>query len=205
MPQHPTSPPQTPAASPSGSAAVGSTRGGGYARPGGFRRRSVALLLAGQAAAISASAAAPPGLPRPSGDAILTVSGKVRVTNADGAADFDRAMLERLGTSSFTTTTPWFGGAATFEGILVTKLMQAVGAHGETVAALALNDYATEIPMSDFEQFGVLLALKRDGSYMSVRDKGPLFIIYPFDTRPDLKARRYYSRCAWQLRRLVVG
>jgi hypothetical protein len=29
--------------------------------------------------------------------------------------------------------------------------------------------------MSDFEQFGVLLALKRDGSYMSVRDKGAAF------------------------------
>jgi hypothetical protein len=35
-----------------------------------------------------------------------------------------------------------------------------------------LNDYATEIPMSDFDRFGVLLALKRDGAYMPVRDKG---------------------------------
>ncbi len=172
--------------------------------PTGFRRRSLALLLAGHAGS-RASAAATPRLQLPGGDPILTVSGNVGLTNGDGTADFDRDMLEGLGTSSFTTATPWHEGAVTFEGVLMTKLMRAVGARGETVTALALNDYATEIPMSDFERFGVLLALKRDGSYMPVRDKGPLFIIYPFDANPDLKARRYYSRCAWQLRRLVVS
>ena len=173
--------------------------------PTGFRRRTLlALPLAGHAGP-RASTAATPRLRPPGGDPILTVSGNVGLTNGDGTADFDRDMLEGMGTSSFTTATPWHEGAVTFEGVLMTKLMRAVGARGETVTALALNDYATEIPMSDFERFGVLLALKRDGSYMPVRDKGPLFIIYPFDASPDLKARRYYSRCAWQLRRLVVG
>jgi hypothetical protein len=50
----------------------------------------------------------------------------------------------------------------------------------------------------------VLLALKRNGEYMPVRDKGPLFIVYPFDSRPELKHQRFYSRSAWQLARLDV-
>jgi hypothetical protein len=87
----------------------------------------------------------------------------------------------------------------------MTRVMEAVEAHGETVTALALNDYATEIPIGDFARFGVLLALKRNGAYMPVRDKGPLFIVYPFDSNSELKNRRYYTRSAWQLAQLVVS
>ena len=59
--------------------------------------------------------------------------------------------------------------------------------------------------MSDFALHGVILALKRDGVYMPVRDKGPLFIVYPYDSDSDLQHRRYYSRSAWQVARLIVN
>jgi hypothetical protein len=39
---------------------------------------------------------------------------------------------------------------------------------------------------------------------MAVRDKGPLFVIYPFDARPELRGAVYYSRSAWQLRTIDV-
>ena len=84
------------------------------------------------------------------------------------------------------------------------RLMQAVGATGTSVIAYALNDYSTEIPMEDFTRYGVLLALKRNGEYMPVRDKGPLFIVYPYDSMPELKHQKYYSRSAWQVARMVV-
>jgi hypothetical protein len=79
-----------------------------------------------------------------------------------------------------------------------------VGATGTSVVAYALNDYSTEIPMEDFTRYGVLLALKRNGEYMPVRDKGPLFIVYPYDSMPELKHQKYYSRSAWQVARMVV-
>jgi hypothetical protein len=84
------------------------------------------------------------------------------------------------------------------------RLMAAIGASGDTVVATALNDYVTEIPIADFSVYNVLLALKRDGEYMTPRDKGPLFIVYPFDSDPALHHQRFYSRSAWQLARLVV-
>ena len=70
---------------------------------------------------------------------------------------------------------------------------------GALSAAGAFDDAA------DFARHDVILALKRDGQYMSVRDKGPLFIVYPFDSDPALRHQRYYSRSAWQLARLVVA
>ncbi|MBL6080746.1 molybdopterin-dependent oxidoreductase [Belnapia sp. T18] len=143
-------------------------------------------------------------LAAPTGRVILTVSGKISATNEGDSARFDRAMLEAIGLASFTTATPWYDGPVTFEGVPMTKLLQRLGAQGEAVQAVALNDYSTEIPIADFAQHGVLLALKRDGNYLTVRDKGPLFIVYPYDSDPALKSPRYYGRSAWQVARLVV-
>lgn len=135
---------------------------------------------------------------------VLTITGKINTQDGSNTVRFDRAALEALGLSSFTTKTPWYESPVTFEGVPMTKLMASVGGSGETVVATALNDYVTEIPVSDFETYGVLLALKRNGEYMTPRDKGPLFIVYPFDSNPVLQHQRFYSRSAWQVARMLV-
>jgi hypothetical protein len=64
---------------------------------------------------------------------------------------------------------------------------------------------ATETPQPTNKPIlTVILALKRDGEYMPVRDKGPLFIIYPYDNAPELRSQQFYSRSVWQVSRLVV-
>ncbi|WP_114947007.1 molybdopterin-dependent oxidoreductase [Microvirga calopogonii] len=143
-------------------------------------------------------------LPAPKERPILTISGKIDVTNKDGTAQFDRAMLEALGLVTIETTTPWYEGKVKFEGVPLDKLMKQVGAKGERVSVVALNDYATEIPIADFAKYNVILAIKRDGEYMPVRDKGPLFIVYPYDSNPELKSQTYYARSAWQVARIEV-
>ncbi len=83
-------------------------------------------------------------------------------------------------------------------------LMAFVGAEGTEVVASALNDYESAIPMSDFDRYDVVLAMKRDGELMPIRDKGPLFIVYPFDSDPELRTEQYYSRAVWQVKELNV-
>jgi hypothetical protein len=164
-------------------------------------RRNVACLLA---AAVSVRAARAASLPAPGGRVILTVSGRIDAFNEAATARFDRGMLEALGISTFTTATPWYDHPVTFEGVRMAKVMEAVRGTGDTIICTALNDYETRIPISDFTTFDVLLAMKRDGEYMPVRDKGPLFIVYPFDSDPVLRNQRYYGRSAWQLSRIAV-
>ena len=135
---------------------------------------------------------------------ILTVSGKINVTNRDGTAQFDRAMLEALGEISFSTSTPWYKEPVRFEGVPLARLLDILGASGDRVIAVALSDYGAEIAMDDIRRFKVILALKRDGKYMTVRDKGPLFLVFPFDSDPELKAQKYYSRSVWELSRIEV-
>jgi hypothetical protein len=166
-------------------------------------RRHFTAASVGLATLAALDGARADGLSIPTARPILTVSGKISGSYEDHTARFDRAALEALGTSGFTTTTPWYDGEVKFEGVLMTRLMEAIGATGDFVVATALNDYETKIPVSDFAEFKVLLALKRDGQYMPVHDKGPLFMVYPFDSNPILKNQRYYGRSAWQLARLV--
>ena len=172
-------------------------------------RRTVSLSLFG----LTTSAAVGTGpirraraadLAQPTGKAILTISGKISKTNKDAAAEFDLPMLEAIGMESFTTTTPWYNGPVKFEGVRMMRLLDLVGASGTTVTAMALNDYSSEIPIEDFRKYPVILAIKRDGEYMPVKDKGPLFIVYPYDSDPELKHQRFYSRSAWQVARLIV-
>lgn len=132
---------------------------------------------------------------------ILTIDGAI---GGGVPIDLTRSELEALGAASITTSTPWHEGAPQFDGVPMSALLEHVDATGEMADVVALNDYRTSIPVSDFKDYPVILALKQDGEYMSVRDKGPLFIIYPFDDFEELQADIYYSRSAWQVRRITI-
>ena len=151
------------------------------------------LLLAGSAAALDA----------PSGRPVLTVAGKVTQTNRNGQAVFDAALLDRLPVHQITTQTPWYDEAKTFEGPLLRDVLAAAGADGAiTLVVKALNDYSAQVPVEDAQYYDVILARKLDGRPMAVRDKGPLFLIYPFDQHPELKSDKFYHRSVWQIHRI---
>ncbi|KXG85384.1 oxidoreductase [Agrobacterium bohemicum] len=164
----------------------------------------VRLVLSAVLAICFFSYAQADALPQPTGKPILTISGNISNTNADAAAKFDRDMLEAVGLVTIETHSPWYDGLTRFEGVSLKKLMDFVGAKGTTVTAVALNDYVSTIPMADFDKFNVILAMKRDGNYMEVREKGPLFVIYPYDTASELQTQTYYTRSAWQVAKLIV-
>lgn len=159
----------------------------------------LAMCLIFLASALHAEA-----LPDPQGDVILTVSGNITVTNGEGVARFDRAMLEALAQRTTTTMTPWYENSRSFSGPVAQALLEAVGARGETVRLLALNDYSSDVPMADFQTHPVILATHADGQRLSVRDKGPLFLIYPFDEAPELFNEVYFGRSVWQIARIEV-
>ena len=127
------------------------------------------------------------------------------VQSASGSVDFDMAALEALPQRSFRTSTPWYPQPTSFTGPLLRDVLAAAGARGQTLRAVALNDYKVELPVADAERFEVIVARLLDGKPMPVRERGPLFIVYPFDTSVELKSEKYYSRSAWQLRRIEVS
>jgi hypothetical protein len=161
--------------------------------------------LIGISGALLCAAALPArALDRPSGPVVLTISGRIRTPNDGKAAQFDMAMLEQLPQTSFSTATPWYTQPRKFTGPLLRDVLARAGAGGTTLRAVALNDYWVDIPFDDVVRHDVIVARLLDDKPMAVRDKGPLFVIYPFDSRPELRSPVYYGRSAWQLRSIEV-
>lgn len=151
-------------------------------------------------------AAAPMGgaITAPEGPVVLSVSNRARDAQRGGPALFDMAMLERLPQASFSTRTPWYTQARKFTGPLVREVLAQSGVQGQQLRLVALNDYRVDLPLDDVMQYDVLLARLMDDRPMTVREKGPLFVIYPFDQQLALRNAVHYSRCAWQLRTIEV-
>ena len=167
-----------------------------------LQRKALCMLYSAAiwAAMVSSSSA----LELPTGPVVLTVSGNISTTNQDEHAEFDQAMLAELGTHTTVTETPWHDKTMTFSGPLARSVLEAVDAEGERVIAIALNDYEAEIPVADFYEYDVILATHANGEPMSVREHGPVFVIYPFDSDADLHKETIYSRSVWQVNRLLV-
>ncbi len=143
-------------------------------------------------------------LDKPAGKVVLTIAGQVSIANDGKTAMFSMARLEKLPQRTVFTKSPWYPAGAGFTGPLLRDVLAAAGAKGQTITAVALNDYKTEIPFEDAGQHDVILARLMNGKPMQVREKGPLFVVYPLDAKPELQSQTYYNRSAWQLARLIV-
>ncbi len=154
-------------------------------------------------ALIGAAQAAEP-LPAPTGEVILTVTGAIENKNAGDSATFDLAMLQAMDPITVTTSTIWTDGVQEFRGVPLVRLMQALGAQGANISASALNDYTVTIPMTDAVEGGAVLAFEANGAPLSVRDKGPLWVIYPYDQSKDYQSEVIYARSIWQVAKIDI-
>jgi hypothetical protein len=116
----------------------------------------------------------------------------------------DLRALEALGLVSITTAVPWDAQPRYWEGVSLKRLLEHAQAGGRPVNIKALNDYAARLPWSDMEQFDPILAWRRDGQTIAVRDKGPLLVIYPFARFPHLEGHVYTGRSVWHVAEIVV-
>ncbi|MBV0911136.1 molybdopterin-dependent oxidoreductase [Rhodobacteraceae bacterium ASV31] len=141
-------------------------------------------------------------------DILLTVSGELdlpETSRSDSTSIvFDRAMLEALPEHSFTTTTIWTAGEQTFTGVALAELLAHFGIEGRLIKAVALNDYSVDIPFDEIGPDAPIIAYERNGGAMSVRDKGPLWVVYPYDLDDSYRTELVYQRSIWQLDRLRI-
>jgi hypothetical protein len=145
-------------------------------------------------------------VPPPIEPVVLTVRGRLGPAHAEAGVTFDIPTLERLGLIRFTTPTAWTDGLVTFEGVLLSRLLEVLAVPGNVteLAMTALNDYHVAIPAADVRTWPVLIALKRDGQYMSVRNKGPLWVVYPRHAFPELAQAKHNPKWIWQLKEIVI-
>lgn len=140
----------------------------------------------------------------PSGEVVLTVTGAIDVHNAAAAAAFDLGLLATLGEAQFRSTTIWTEGEREFSGTPLKALLDRLGVEGGTLRAIALNDYQVEIPVADVTETAPLLAWQIDGTTLTPRNRGPIWVVYPYDSDPAYRTDLIYARSIWQLTHIDV-
>lgn len=90
-------------------------------------------------------------------------------------------------------------GEYDWQGVSLRQLVASSGYHPNQLTLTALNDYSVNVPAQDLQRFDPLLAYGRDGQPISVRDKGPLILIYPFQQFAELNQQVYLNRTIWQI------
>ena len=142
-------------------------------------------------------------LDAPEGRVLLTVT----VAQGDGAEPrqqaFDRAMLAELDWREVETFTSFTEGPQRFAGPTLASLFDAMGVEGGTVVAQAINDYSVRFPVSHARDHDVLMALDHNGEAMRVRNKGPIWIIYPL-SEDETAFRPFDDEMIWQLDRIRI-
>lgn len=123
----------------------------------------------------------------------------------DAAKEFSRTELKEMAQTSYHTTTEWTDGAPEFSGPLARDVIAAVGVGDATVAVMtAANDYAIEVPIEELIKYDVILATSVDGRRLSLRDKGPIWVMYPRDQHSELQDPVYNGRLIWQMVRIEL-
>ncbi|WP_133012600.1 hypothetical protein [Marinomonas flavescens] len=140
----------------------------------------------------------------PTGRVLLTLTGSITETNAGHTAKLDRKMLNALPRYSITTKNPWVHQAHKYSGFSAVDLLKLTGGKGDLLRITALNKYVIEIPITDFTKRGAIFAMRKDSHPMSVRELGPILVMYPFDDDPKLKNETYYWRSIWQISTIEV-
>jgi hypothetical protein len=167
-------------------------------------RTLIAGLFAVMLPPLTVGALAASTLPTPSEEPLLTVSGDISVTNVGDTAQFDLEMLQAMEHLTFETTTIWTAGKKTFTGVPLAALLAHLGVTSGTLKATAINDYSVDIPIDEIDEHAPIIAYSMDGNHMSRRDKGPLWIVYAYDSDAKYRSETVYSRSIWQLDRIEV-
>lgn len=154
-----------------------------------------------RSAAIAAISLA--GLQAAMADAVVASEVLMTITTTEGEREYDLQALEALPQTSFSTSTIWTEGEQEFTGVLLSDLLSDAGITDGKIMATAINDYAVEIPLDEIDDIAPIVAYHLNGEPMSVRDKGPLWIVYPYDMSVDYQTETNYSRSIWQLDRIV--
>lgn len=111
--------------------------------------------------------------------------------------------MRRMPVTEFSTTTPWTDGLQHFVGVPLSEFLQDVS--GEyTLHLKAVNDYSVSMSAELVINSTSIIAFERNGALMTVRDKGPFWLVFPFDDDERYLTESMMSRSIWQLSRIEV-
>ena len=77
-------------------------------------------------------------------------------------------------------------------------------AEANTLKGKSLNDYPIEVSIADAREWPTIVAVKVDGKYISVRDKGPLWLVDLRRISAQFGNNKFNACWIWQIATIKV-
>ncbi len=130
----------------------------------------------------------------------LQAAPALEIISGDSVLVLDRDELETFPQTTIVTETPFYEGLRTFTGPSLNRVLEAFRPQGEQELTLkALNDYEFTGTLAEILSLGAIVATRADSRPMSVRDRGPFWIMLPLSDRPELNIPEMHRYMVWQL------
>jgi len=117
--------------------------------------------------------------------------------------------VDALSQQRTTTHSPFFPGTKTFSGPLLADLLAAALSaepkESTPIKLIALNNYSIQTTFGKLKHADAIVATRKNDLPMSIKDRGPFWIIFPLTKRPDLENEDFYRLMIWQLSDIVIG
>ncbi|WP_146153883.1 oxidoreductase [Photobacterium sanctipauli] len=120
------------------------------------------------------------------------------------AITLSRGEIEQLPQHKLSTHLPWFEGQARFEGVRLSVLLTTFSLEPERISFTALNDYQVDVSQEYIEKYQPLVAIKKNGNYLKVRDYGPYWLVASIDDYPELSETKQLAKMVWQIELIDV-
>ena len=137
-------------------------------------------------------------------DTLLTLSNP-RIAGPHGVIKFTRADLEAMQQVEITTSNAFMDHPATFRGPSAYALIDQIGRAGANVVRLSsANEFFIDVDIAELADYGVILAIEVDDKRLTMRDRGPIWLMYPVDQFEELQNPSMNNRLIWHLQTIEL-
>src|SRR6056297_3061573 len=112
--------------------------------------------------------------------------------------------LLALPQTQFVTSTPWTTSEHQFSGPTLADLLDHFGAGPGDLKLGAINDYTVTVERDLVTKEAPIIANRIDGQPFGRREKGPLWIVFPYDHAFIYQREVVFAASVWQLSQITV-
>jgi hypothetical protein len=106
--------------------------------------------------------------------------------------------------TSFETTTIWTEAPHVFSGPSLSGVLGAFGAGQGDLTLTGLDSYRVTLRRSMVDEVSPIIAISLDGQRIRTRNRGPYWLMFPFDSRKEFQAAEYFAASVWHLAQITV-
>jgi len=112
--------------------------------------------------------------------------------------------LQQLPQHDIETIIPWTNETHRYRGPYLEDVFTLANVKGEWLTMYALDHYQISVNFKKIKKYKPILALQVDGKLLTIRSKGPIWLIFPMSDYEELNAAIYHDYMVWQLLKISV-